>query len=302
MKKNIKFLGLILLFIFVVSLSACGAATKQYDMNSIESTKEIQDYDVASDIVVGSNSSVKINDESSSRQNFDTDNIEQKIIYTFDFALVVSNVIDSIKGIENNIKDFNGYILESNISQHDNSNSGYLRVKIPRENISSFVESLEETGNVKSQKKYAEDVSTEYYDIEARLAVLLKQEARLLSFMDEYAKNIEDLLALEREISSVRAERESLQARMNYLQNSISYSEFSIYIEQSSYGELTAPKGTFGKAYQGLLNSLNQLIHLFNWMLIASFVILPYIFVLTIIIFIIKKIFDIRKSKKSDNS
>ena len=58
-------------------------------------------------------------------------------------------------------------------------------------------------GTVNNQTTYTDDVTMEYYDTEARLQVLQKEEERMLSFMEKETATIQDLLAIEREISQV---------------------------------------------------------------------------------------------------
>jgi predicted nucleic acid-binding Zn-ribbon protein len=141
------------------------------------------------------------------------------------------------------------------------------------EQMSVYLESL---GTVNNQTTYTDDVTMEYYDTEARLQVLQKEEERMLSFMEKETATIQDLLAIEREISQVREKRESLQARMNVLKNQTDYSQFNIRLQQS-LNEISAPQGTIANAKKALVNSINSMIKLFNWLIIAFLVVLPYL-------------------------
>ncbi len=78
--------------------------------------------------------------------------------------------------------------------------------------------------------------------------------------MTTEAYDIQGLLAIEQELS----DRESLQARTDYLNNATSYSEVSINLRQYAAGEITTPQGTWGKTVSALITSLNSLINLAN--------------------------------------
>ena len=160
--------------------------------------------------------------------------------------------------------------------------------------MSAYLETL---GTVKHQTMYTDDVTMEYYDTEARLKVLQKEEERMLSFMDDEAATIQDLLAIEREVAQVREKRESLQARMNVLTNQVNYSQFNIGL-QTSYNELSTPQGTLSKAKNALVQSLNSMLQLFNWLLIALFAILPYLLLLVLAYLLFRTIKKKRTAKK----
>ncbi|NLB87950.1 MAG: DUF4349 domain-containing protein [Syntrophomonadaceae bacterium] len=208
--------------------------------------------------------------------------MDRKLIEYWDFNIEVQNTNQSIDDIKNKTQSLKGYIVESNINNTNNINA-HLTIKIPRENINEMTDYLQGVGKVNYSSNRTEDVTMEYYDTEARLQVLKKQEERLLSFMEGKTNSIQDLLAVEQELSRVRAERESLQARMNYLNNATSYSQISIYLSQRSGGEITTPKGTWGQAVQGFISSLNSLINLGNTLIIGFFMAIPYLFVIGIV-------------------
>ncbi len=216
----------------------------------------------------------------------DSGPVDRKLIEYWDFNIEVSSTAKILADIESKTHSLKGYIVESQINNNPNHINAYLIVKIPQENLNQMTQYLQTVGQVKNSSNRTEDITMEYYDTEARLEVLKKQEERLLAFMDGKTNNIQDLLAVEQELSRVRADRESLQARMNYLNNATSYSQISINLRQSSGGEITAPQGTWGKSVQGLISSLNSLINLGNNLIIGIFMAAPYLLIIGIVYFI----------------
>lgn len=200
-----------------------------------------------------------------------------KLVYNLDYTLLVPNPNKAVNEIIEQTNKLSGYMVESRLFT-DNGESSHARlvVKIPQNNMEQMSAYLESLGTVNHQTMYTDDVTMEYYDTEARLKVLQKEEERMLSFMDDEAATIQDLLAIEREVAQVREKRESLQARMNVLMNQVNYSQFNIGL-QTSYNELSTPQGTVSKAKNALISSINSMMDLFNWLVIAFFVILPYL-------------------------
>lgn len=203
--------------------------------------------------------------------------LERKLVYNLDYTLTVSEPKQAINEIITQTNKLSGYMVESRLSaDNGKSTNAHIVVKIPQDKMEQMSVYLESLGTVNNQTTYTDDVTMEYYDTEARLQVLQKEEERMLSFMEKETATIQDLLAIEREISQVREKRESLQARMNVLKNQTDYSQFNIRLQQS-LNEISAPQGTIANAKKALVNSVNSMIKLFNWLIIAFLVVLPYL-------------------------
>lgn len=267
MSTNLRKVILFLLIAVVIcTLSGCAAAkstdtamlTSQSTVGSeAEIFKDGAMYDAAAEITMGT-----------------------KLVHTLDFTLLVSDPHQATSKIIEQTNNLKGYLVESHISS-DNGESAYARlvVKVPQDKMQEMSAYLESLGMVKNQAMYTEDVTTEYYDTEARLKVLQKEEERMLSFMDNESATIQDLLAIEKEIAKVREQRESLQARMNVLKNQVSYAQFNVHLQASS-SEITTPHGTISKAKAAFISSINSMLQLFNWLVIVLVAILPYLLLL----------------------
>jgi hypothetical protein len=224
--------------------------------------------------------------------------LERKLIYNLDYTLTVSEPKQAINEIITQTNKLSGYMVESRLSaDNGKSTNAHIVVKIPQDKMEQMSVYLESLGTVNNQTTYTDDVTMEYYDTEARLQVLQKEEERMLSFMEKETATIQDLLAIEREISQVREKRESLQARMNVLKNQTDYSQFNIRLQQS-LNEISAPQGTIANAKKALVNSVNSMIKLFNWLIIAFFVVLPYLVLVALGYYLFRTIRKKRTSKK----
>ncbi|WP_158600629.1 DUF4349 domain-containing protein [Tessaracoccus antarcticus] len=94
---------------------------------------------------------------------------------------------------------------------------GWVTVRVPTKDYEDFIAAVAELGVVKFQSEAASDVTQEHLDLAARLKNLRAQEVRLREFFDA-AKNVEDMLAVEKELGRVRGEIESLDAQVTYLE------------------------------------------------------------------------------------
>ncbi len=254
----------LLIIIISITLSGCGSSSYPEDA-VVQTSQSVADMrEVPEDGEMVYKDSEKIG-------------LERKLIYNLDYTLTVSEPKQAINEIITQTNKLSGYMVESRLSaDNGKSTNAHIVVKIPQDKMEQMSVYLESLGTVNNQTTYTDDVTMEYYDTEARLQVLQKEEERMLSFMEKETATIQDLLAIEREISQVREKRESLQARMNVLKNQTDYSQFNIRLQQS-LNEISAPQGTIANAKKALVNSINSMIKLFNWLIIAFLVVLPYL-------------------------
>ncbi|MGV8847873.1 DUF4349 domain-containing protein [Tessaracoccus sp.] len=110
---------------------------------------------------------------------------------------------------------------------------GWVTVRIPSDRYEDFIAATATLGTVKFQSESTSDVTQEHVDLSARLENMRAQELRLREFF-EAAKNVEDMLAVEKELGRVRGEVESLDAQVTYLERQAAMATVTI--------ELTEPR------------------------------------------------------------
>lgn len=155
---------------------------------------------------------------------------------TLDFQETTSFVLDTVS-------DYNGYIEYSNESSYSPSGIAprdqsrqYRRVdylfRIPTEELNAFLRDLDGMDAYKlSENVGSEDVTQSYRDTESRIQVLVNKEERLNELL-ERAETIEDIIQIENSLSETIAERESLQSRLDTLDDLIDYSEVHLSITE----------------------------------------------------------------------
>lgn len=94
---------------------------------------------------------------------------------------------------------------------------GWVTVRVPAEDLDAFVADAAKLGTVVYQSESADDVTQEHIDLTARLENLRAQEARLRELVAA-ASNVEEMLAVEKELWRIRGEIESLDAQVQYLE------------------------------------------------------------------------------------
>jgi hypothetical protein len=188
--------------------------------------------------------------------------LQRKIIYTADVELVVENFSDLPTRVEELVRQNGGYVASSNLSgSAGDRRSGTWKVRIPVEGFNAFVDAVRKLGEVRRIGTNSQDVSEEFYDVEARIRNRKREEEQLLKLLAERTGELDDVLAVERELSRVREEVERLEGRLRVLQDLTALTTVTLTIEEvKNYVPIEA--ATLGtrirRTFAGSLDSLRR--------------------------------------------
>ena len=157
-------------------------------------------------------------------------------------------------------------VLEANITIRVDS----TQLEMVMERIRALTPNAEE--DVLSENISGQDVTKEYVDLESQLRNLKQTEAQLQKIMDQ-ATQTEDVLAVYRELTSIREQIEVKTGQMKYYEESAALSLVSVYIQaQEAVAPIKLgswqPVGTARNAVQALLDTLQFLGKAAIWILI----------------------------------
>ncbi len=177
-----------------------------------------------------------------------------KIIYSANATVETTDFDGSLKKLEELIAQYGGFIESSSISGNNyyNSSHGYAssrsaeyRVRIPSRDFGTLMNSLSALGNVPYSYTYSENITSQYYDVQARLDACRTQEQSLLDMMAK-ADKVSDMLEIQAQLSDVRYRIESLQSTLTNWDRQVSYSTISLSLQEV---EIYTPeaKASFGE-------------------------------------------------------
>ncbi len=160
----------------------------------------------------------------------------RKMVYTSSIRAETKEFDEAIAKIKTELAGVGGYIGSSEISTSGYSGErarryAQLTLRIPAQNLTAFSDAVASFCNVTNQSMNAQDVSDTYYDLEARLNSYKVTEERLLNMLKD-AKQLEYLLQIEEKLTDVRYNIERLEASIRSLDNRITYSTLSIYLNE----------------------------------------------------------------------
>jgi len=184
--------------------------------------------------------------------------------------------------------------------------TAHFEIRVPKQHYQQFITDVGELGNLLTRQEYGQDITGQYFDTEARLKSLQIQEERLLTILNK-AEKLQDIIELERELSSVRYEIENLTGTLKKWDNMIEYSRISLDVyEVRELKEEEPVDLTWGeRIIKAFTQSLEQLAVLCKNFIVFLASALPYLVVLSVFSWIVWKLVRWhqnyrRKIKKGD--
>lgn len=161
--------------------------------------------------------------------------VERKLIKNGSMSFEVKDVSAASKEIVTLTQAAGGYIASEKQRNADENPRYEQIVRIPGDKLDEFVSKVEALAVTIEDKDFStQDVTEEFVDLESRLTAKKEVEARYREIVKQ-AKTVKDILEVEDQIGNVRAEIETIQGRLKYLSNKISYSTVSLtYYEHYS--------------------------------------------------------------------
>lgn len=208
----------------------------------------------------------------------------RKIIYNARVDLVVQSLTSAEQELSKLIKTHGGYLAETDVGGRSGlRRQGTWKVRVPVLQFDGFLAAVVRLGELQQTHIDSQDVTQEFYDLEARIANKQEEEKRLLKHLADSTGKLEDILAVERELSRVRGEVEQMQGRLRYLANqadlstvTITASELRDYIPPVSASFATQVGRTFRE-------SIARLVDLAKFLALIVVAAVPWFLVLALI-------------------
>ena len=208
----------------------------------------------------------------------DSATLKRKIVYTYEVELGVDDFTSIPKKVEDLVAKFGGRVASSNVyGSPGRRRRGQWTLRVPENRSSEFLAALEGLGEAGHVGCDSQDVTEEYYDVQARLENKQRTRDRLLKHLEDPAGKKSDTIEIEREIDRVQEKIEQMQGRLKMLDNLTAMTTVNLSVEEMKYFD---PKGAatyrtrLGRAWGNSISSLNTAAQGFSIGAIAA---LPWI-------------------------
>lgn len=238
MKKNFlkKAILVALGALVVLGTTSCAGASYDYMEDVVAETEmysapAAEEYD--SGISFNTSSAYK-SESAESEVLSDTAYTERKIIYNSWYDISTEEYEKSIAALDELCEKYGAYYERAESygdkTEYTSRRAEYT-VRIPQKNYKAFTEETGSIGTVTRSSEENRDVTEQYFDTEARLESAKLREERLLEILAN-AKNLDEVLTLERELSDVRYEIESYSGTLRKYDSLVNYSTATITIRE----------------------------------------------------------------------
>lgn len=232
---------------------------------------------------------------------------ERKLIKTVDMDVETKEYDRLMTELKAKVSELGGYIESmdtyngSSYSHYRSSRSANLTIRIPKDKLDSFVETVAGISNVVRRSDNVEDVTLSYVDMESRRNTLRTEQERLLALLEQ-ADSIDDIIIIEERLSAVRYQLESMESQLRTIDNQVDYS--TIYLDISEVQELTPveEQTPLERIGEGFVESLQDIgdgaVEFAIWFVINIPYFIVWAVIITVIVVIIKVCRKRRCAKK----
>lgn len=233
----------------------------------------------------------------------------RKWVITMSLTAETENLTDAMGLLAEKIQASGGYVESQSISgtavNSGRSPSAYITVRVPAEQLDSFVEDVSGMTNVVSSSRYVEDITLSYTDTEGRVKALKTEEARLLELMEQ-AQTMSDLLEIEERLTEVRYQLENYTSTLRLYDNQVDYATLDLTLREVAKFTPPEKQGFWEKVTSGLADSIvdlgQGLVDVAAWVLIE----LPYLVLVGLlgwlVVFLTRRSIKKRRAKKAQKT
>ncbi len=306
-----------IILLVALLLTGCGASDRKADSYIATDTEQTMDssmnsmemeYTEDSESVMGSEESVGSAVAESGVLDAVVTNGDatQKIIKTVSLSMQTKEFDNVIAAIGTKTKVVQGYTEYSSIEgnrYYNNTGNRYANIvlRIPQEQLDTFLKEVEGLGNVTSQSLNTDNITLKYADTKSHKEALQVEYDRVLALLEK-ADTMETILALESHLSDIRYQLNQYESTLRTYDNQVDYSTVKLEIYEVERITEIKEETFFDKIKNGLSDNLIAIGDTVSNFIIWLIVSLPYFIIcgiiITVIIFIIRKIRKKHRRKK----
>jgi hypothetical protein len=159
--------------------------------------------------------------------------LQRQIIYDADVRIIVEDFEEIPEKVDRLVLGAGGFVAQQKLhGKSGRPRSGEWKIRLPLDGYAEFLDAAKKLGELQSLAANSQDVTDQYYDLEARIRNKQKEEARLVKHLEESTGKLEEILAVEREISRVREELERMEGRIRVLKDLVSLTTVTLHVDE----------------------------------------------------------------------
>lgn len=218
---------------------------------------------------------------------------EMKIIKSGSMSTQTDNYNDFLNMLSSKLQSFGGLIENNNTEVYEKYKDkklmyGNLTIRVPDENFYELINYIEENSKIKRKSLNETDVTKEYYEKDNKVKNLEIQENRLRELFGK-AQKVDEMLLIENELRRIRTEIDSLNISLSDIDNRVLMSTINLDIEEvlPTNFEISDKQSVWDRARDGFINVVNEIIKVFENLVVMFVSITPILIPLLMIAIVI---------------
>lgn len=200
-----------------------------------------------------------------------SETVERKLIKEGRVEFATDNLNSTRKTIFEAVDKYKGYVSSDQEFKSPGRKSNTVVIRVPSVNFDNLLkDATQGVEKFESKEINVKDVTEEFLDIQARVKTKKELENRFLDLLKQ-AKNVTEILEIEKQIGQLRSEIESIEGRLKYLQDRVSFSTLTM-----TFYESIPNQTAFGQKFKSSFrNGWDNLV----WFFVALTNIWPFILI-----------------------
>ena len=237
----------------------------------------------------------------------------QMLVYACDMSIDVLEFDESVDKLHALIDKYNGFLESENYS--DGANTGKWQysdeqkwktlstvIRIPSASYANFCKDAEAVGDMRRKNASVQNLTAEYSDLKTTLAIYEAKEKRYITLLSEM-KSESEAISVEKELTNIQIEIARIKTRMTNIENDVAYSYINLTLtEVREYSEepVIEETDTFGQRLHNTISGTwKRFLASMEGLLFLLIRLLPYLFLLGIVLFILNQIRKSIKKKRN---
>ncbi len=157
---------------------------------------------------------------------------DRMVVRNGSIGMMVENVAITLDKIAGTAASYGGYVVSSSSGKQGDRLIGNIQIRVAADKFNDAMKAIHDMAiEVTSETSTSQDVTQEYIDLTGRLKSLQATSDQLYKVLAQATK-VEDILAIQREITNTQTQIEQTKGRMQYLERTSATSLIEVRLDQ----------------------------------------------------------------------
>jgi hypothetical protein len=170
--------------------------------------------------------------------------IPEQLVVEGAMTLEVGEVGDLVPQLRTLVEEGGGRVISEEVFGGETSWRATVKLRLPPAKVDEVVRWLSGRGDVLDKRINATDVSRELFDMELALTNLQATSDRLQALLAQPGLGMNDILAIEKELTRIRGEIESIKGNQRFLQDRVAHATLDVSLSRRD-GAVTLARAKF---------------------------------------------------------